>query len=264
MNRGRGWRFAAASVTGTSHLAASRGCDDACRCEIVTGADGSAVLLAAVADGAGSAQAGARGSALACSSIIEQVRVWLAAEADPGALSHATARNWLEGVRESIAEEAGLRDMTLRDFATTLLLAVVGQDAAALLHVGDGAIVVKAEESSWLPASWPQHGTHAGETYFVTDSGADERISLTILAQPVCEIALFTDGLERLLLNHAQKTAQAAAFERMLAPLRASAACGEDVELSGSLGRYLASEAVSRRTDDDVTLIMASRVPVPA
>lgn len=56
--------------------------------------------------------------------------------------------------------------------------------------------------------SWPQHGLFASETYFVTDPGAQQQLCYSMVHQPVCEIAIFTDGLERL-LDHAQKCAHA-------------------------------------------------------
>ena len=51
-----GWRTAHASVIGTSHTATGAPCQDAGDCEVLAAADGSEILVAAVADGAGSAK----------------------------------------------------------------------------------------------------------------------------------------------------------------------------------------------------------------
>lgn len=260
---GGGWRYAMASVPGTGHLAAGRDCDDACRCEVVTGADGREVFLAAAADGAGSAELGAVGSRIACRSIIAQARAWVGTTPDLRHFNEDVANDWLDGVRECIAAEAGDRGSEMRELATTLLLAIVSEDGAVFWQIGDGAIVVSDDEGEWSWVSWPQHGLFASETYFVTDPGVHQQLCYSMARRPVREIAIFTDGLERLLLDHAEKRAQGAAFERMLQPLRASGVTGEDETLSSSLGQYLRSPAVSKRTDDDVTLIIATRVPAP-
>lgn len=259
-----GWRYASASVPGTAHLSIGRKCDDACRCEIVTDADGREILVAAAADGAGSAKLGAVGSRIACQSIIEQVRAWLRETPDLRRFNEDIAVDWLDGIRETIAAEAGDSGSEMRDLATTLLLAIVSYDAAIFWQIGDGGIVVSDEAGGWPWVSWPQHGLFASETYFVTDPGARQQLCCSMAHQPVREIAIFTDGLERLLLDHAKKCAQAPAFEKMLQPLRASDAEGKDETLSVALDRYLRSPAVASRTDDDVSLIIATRNSAPA
>lgn len=253
------WRYAASSVTGTAHASAERGCDDAWSCEIVQSDEGRQYLIAAVADGAGSSELGAIGSQIACKSIVDQAQDWLKMHSNLRAITETTAHEWLDGVKESIANEAGELGLELRDLATTLLFAIVGEDEAFFSQVGDGAIVVLDAENEWSWASWPQHGAFASETYFVTDPGAHNMICSSMARRPIREIALFTDGLERLLLNHAEKTVQSAAFDKMFKPLRASGESGEDTTLSKSLNAYLSSPAVASRSDDDITLIIASR-----
>jgi hypothetical protein len=73
------------------------------------------------------------------------------------------------------------------------------------------------------------------------------------------EIAIFTDGLQHLVLRYDQQTVHGPFFERMLRPVRQSSVLGEDRRLGDELKAYLGSETISTRTDDDLTLLMASR-----
>lgn len=75
----------------------------------VTNADGREVFIAAAGDGAGSAELGAVGSRIACHSIIEQVHAWIRKTPDLRRFAEDVALDWLDGVRESIATEAGDR-----------------------------------------------------------------------------------------------------------------------------------------------------------
>jgi len=74
---------------------------------------------------------------------------------------------------------------------------------------------------------------------------------------------MFTDGLQHLVLQYSEQTVHSPFFERMLDPIRHSPARGEDRKLSTELETYLGSPAVVSRTDDDLTLVMASRVAEP-
>ena len=84
------------------------------------------------------------------------------------------------------------------------------------------------------------------------------------IGHAVEEIALFTDGLENLVLNKAEKTVHAPFFDSMFRSVRASAADGVDAALSQGLENYLSGPVITERTDDDKTLILATRRPVAA
>ena len=62
-----GWRYALASVVGTSHLASGTPCQDASTCQVLEDGSGRSVLVAFVADGAGSALYADEGATLAFS-----------------------------------------------------------------------------------------------------------------------------------------------------------------------------------------------------
>ena len=68
-----GWRYALASVIGTSHGTAGTPCQDACDCRLFWEEGASPVLVAVVSDGAGSATRSQDGAAFACSLFVAEM-----------------------------------------------------------------------------------------------------------------------------------------------------------------------------------------------
>jgi hypothetical protein len=89
--------------------------------------------------------------------------------------------DWLSRVRAEIRDRAEIVDLSPREFACTLLGAVVGQDRAAFFQIGDGAIVVsnRAEPDDYGWVFWPQHGEFANQTNFITQDNALEILELS-------------------------------------------------------------------------------------
>ncbi|MFN8515473.1 MAG: protein phosphatase 2C domain-containing protein [Chloroflexia bacterium] len=129
------------------------------------------------------------------------------------------------------------------------LAAVVGDDAASYCQIGDGAIVVAAPDESdgyrWV--FWPQHGEYENETVFATDLDAPRLIAVEQAGQAVDEVALFSDGLQRLALHYEGRTAHAPFFLPMFAPVRA-ADPGRADALSTQLATFLASRSTPAPT----------------
>lgn len=127
-------------------------------------------------------------------------------------------------------------------------------------QVGDGAIVVSSseepEEYNWI--FWPQHGAFANTTNFATDAESLERIECERIERNIDEIALFSDGLERLTLNFQAQTAHNPFFNSVFTLLRQAPESSSE-QFSQSLASFLSSPQVNDRTDDDKTLILATR-----
>jgi hypothetical protein len=252
------WRYAAASVTGTSHHKSETPCQDAHHCEVIQDEDGDAILVLIVADGAGSAKHGGEGAVVAISALMEQIAAWFANGGTIRTTEKSRALAWLDGIREAIAEVASTNSATMRDYAATLIFAVIDDRTAAFGQIGDGAVVTSNTPGEWDRQFRPERGMYANETFFVTQDDARDHLQFAHSLRPITEAALFTDGLERLLLDTAQGEAHAPVFEKMLAPLRAVHVVGHAAELSTALSKYLATPAVGTRTDDDVTLALAT------
>ncbi|WP_159732629.1 PP2C family serine/threonine-protein phosphatase [Methylosinus sp. Ce-a6] len=255
----RGWRIAAASAIGTSHVRQGVVCQDRHACNVHREVGGKTVAILVASDGAGSAQRAHEGSEIACSVFLEQVDDFLAVGNAVGDIGADLARSWVTAIRSIISVRAEEFGATIRDYACTLLAAVVSEEAAAFIQIGDGAMVVADEAGEWAWVHWPQRGDYANSTFFITDERAAEQMAFDLVRGSIDEIAVFTDGIESLVLHYATKTVHAPFFEKMFAPVRALETEGLDDTLSAGLERYLASPTVCERTDDDKTLILATR-----
>jgi hypothetical protein len=248
------WKLLYGSAAGTSHARRGEECQDYAHGVILT-TENSSVLVAACADGAGSAPQAALGSRLACLGFIRLACADLRDGLSVRDIDAPCALRWHERVRGLMSLEASLRNTELRDLACTLLTAVVGEDRAAFSQIGDGAIVY-ANGGSFQTAFWPQAGEYASSTFFLTGSDFEKRLDFRTLGHGIDELALFTDGLQPLALHYASRTVHGPFFEPMFDAVRQT----PDVQsLEMPLKQFLTSKPVNDRTDDDKTLILAIR-----
>jgi len=252
------WRIAAAAVAGERHVAEARPCEDAFATRLVSG-PGGPWLIVAVSDGAGSAECARAGSACAVAAFVDAAASGLATGA---AVDADRVRAWIGAARTEIAADAAAASRPMRDHAATLLAAIVGARTAAFVQIGDGAIVVAGDEpGSWAWMFEPHKGEYANETSFLSDADAAEKASVAVLDQVPAELALFTDGLENLLIEVLPvRRVVAEFFDRMLPPVRGVGNAGLDTALSDHLAHYLASAPIAARSDDDRTLVLATRL----
>ena len=248
----RDWRAAYASVVGSSHVRTGLPCQDASGCRIV-----GPVLVAAVADGAGSVPMAAEGAQLTVARFLDEIGD--AALADP-ALAFLTlgyARNWLSALRQALRD---LGSAPLEDYACTLLGAVITEGIAVFMQIGDGAIVASSGAAlDWV--FWPQNGEFANSTCFVTQADAADILMFARREQDIQEVALFSDGIERLVMNLAARKVHAPALRPILDWLAGTHEAPDAP--SPALLAYLGSAHVQRRTDDDTTLVVATRGAPP-
>jgi hypothetical protein len=253
------WSIAAASVTGSSHVRVSLPCQDSAIAKVFHDAAGDEILVIVVADGAGSASRAEIGSSIACSTISEAAEVYFAAGGQLDGIDIGIATSWVQMVRKAVSIRAEEDIGTLRDYACTLLVAVVGQDSSAILQIGDGAIVV-SDGAGWSWVHWPQRGEFANTTFFVTEENAEKRMAFDSCKGRIDEIAVLSDGIEPLVLEYSTQTVFAPFFDKMFPAVRALETEGIDQGLSNALATYLDSPAICARTDDDKTLVLATRI----
>jgi hypothetical protein len=254
-----GWRYVAASVIGTSHEKAGGTCQDANDCQIYSVPSGEKFLAAAVADGAGSAVCGGEGAARTCRALLGLMVQHLDLGRTVEQVNRDTVGSWIATIQNLLEEEAKAVSRERRDFACTILGLIVGESCAACLQVGDGVIVLAdSEENAYGHVFWPDRGEYANTTHFVTEDDAIEHLQFESIMRRVVEVAVLTDGLQTIALNYQQRTAHEPFFKGLFAPLR-TAEEGCSRELSGSLVAFLSSPRVNEKTDDDKTLVLASR-----
>jgi hypothetical protein len=254
------WRYAFASAVGTSHVKLGTECQDTSLCNVLQLRDGKELIVAVVADGAGRAQKAGLGSTIAATALVETITEVFSTGGQIEDISREFVLKLVNGFQNALTSIAEGEHSDVKQFATTLLAAIVGPDSAVFFQIGDGAIVFskreQPDEYAW--AFWPQQGQYVNQTFFLTDEDAAEKIEYKFVTEPIDELALFTDGLQVIALHFQTQTAHAPFFRAMFKPLY-GAASGYLKDLSNSLATYLDSAAVNQRTDDDKSLILAGR-----
>lgn len=256
------WRYAFASVIGTSHVKSGDPCQDAGACELVEGPQGSDILVAIACDGAGSAKLSQVGSAETCRFVMQRIKDLFKAGLPVVEITRDVATRIVLDAQDhlrAMAEQAGAM---ARDLACTLVVGVVAPETAAFFQVGDGVTIVgprtePINEFSWI--FWPERGEYANTTTFLSDERVAEHLQHTAVPYGIDEVAVLTDGIQNLVLDYKEHAAHAPFFSRMMAPLRARTDAGHIRDLSSALAAYLDSPPINGRTDDDKTLVLASR-----
>jgi len=194
------WSTLGDSVAGTSHSARCVPCQDAFR--FCTFGPSAEWLAIAAADGAGSASHSEAGATAACGEFVRRV-----AELDPERL---LTRDGLvavfSDVRATLFAVAERLNVRPRDVACTALLAIVGPTSAAFAQVGDGAIVIR-EGQDYRTIFWPEPAEYANATDFLTDDTFPAALRFESVMDSIFEVAALTDGLQRLALDYAARTA---------------------------------------------------------
>ena len=261
------WKYISASTVGTSHSRTGTPCQDSSGWQVFTAGDGSQVLVAVASDGAGSADRSEEGSALACSLFLREMGALFGeeGEGDVRQINREFMNGWLTSFRREIELRAEHEDLAARDFACTFLAAVVGDDCAVFAQIGDGVIIVPSPEEpeEFCYVFWPEQGEYANQTYFATEDGAAGKLQYDLVHRRVDEVAVLTDGLQNLALHYQSQTAHTPFFQPVFAWLR-PAPDDYSEKFTASLTDYLSSPKVNECTDDDKTLVLATRRPAAA
>ena len=108
---------------------------------------------------------------------------------------------------------------------------------------------------------WPERGEYANTTRFLTDEDALATLQVGEFAAPPMDVALMSDGLEPLALHYASKTVHAPFFDPLFRSLQTTEGDGEIAALSAALESFLSSPRIAERSDDDLSLVIATRRP---
>ena len=249
------WRHVAQSLTGPSHAADGSPCQDSHHVRVLGDGD-TQTMIACAADGAGSTQHSQIGSALVCEAIANNALRYHEAYGDFSRLQFDDVLAWCENVREKLLAAAEQQGCHPRELATTLCAAILSPSGSFFFQIGDGAMTV-GHHGIYGVVFWPQSGEYANVTNFITSDNFRDHLDFQATMSQVTEIALFTDGLERLALNFENQTPHLPFFQPFFKAIRTST---NNSQLASDLGQFLQSDSVNKRSDDDRTLILATRL----
>jgi hypothetical protein len=250
------WKFLARTQTGVSHLKAGGSCQDVVRIQTMDSPEGQCLVFCC-SDGAGSALYGFDGASLVCEKFMELAHDYCSqCDSLLSGLCRKLGRRWIESIRTELVDKAQMAKLPHQEFSCTLLAGIMSSQRSAFFQIGDGAIVI--DEGEFLRVVfWPQTGEYVNSTNFVTDEDSSSLLEFDLFCR-INELAVFTDGLERLLLRWDLRQAHEPALRPMLNQLASTPFEGiRDLELS--MGLFLKSEAIASRTEDDTSLILATR-----
>lgn len=217
------------------------------------------VLWAIISDGAGSAKFGELGAEIVCNGYANRIERWLTGrEGHVTELDLSVITKWVERVRRELDHFAKHNNAHPRDYACTLLGIIVGSGCTVCFQIGDGGIVLGYGDEEYDVVFWPENGEYVNTTHFFTDQAVAENLHVKTLAYTPQHVALFTDGIQRLALHFATQSVFVPFFAPMFKRLSAEP-LGRAAHLEPQLQAFLNSPRVNERTDDDKTLVLATR-----
>jgi hypothetical protein len=249
------WRAIGQSTIGTAHLHGGKNCEDALVFRRVKGPDGD-VLIACASDGAGSAQYAEQASQLVTEKTVSALidyamNGYLLRDVDIIALA--------EELYEELTGKANLASCPINEFSCTYLGCFIQDHKALFFQIGDGAIVRDDGGGAFTPVWWPQNGEYSNTTAFLVDDPNFPNLKIITLDEEIREVAIFTDGLQNLILNTESVSVHQPFFANLFQWLR-KARTGQEVQiLQQKLVEYLSGSIINSRTDDDKTLFLATR-----
>ncbi|XRD89421.1 protein phosphatase 2C domain-containing protein [Dyella nitratireducens] len=246
------WETVGAAAIGTAHLETNTPCQD----RVWAGSierDGDNHLVLTVADGAGSAACAEKGAQTAVEAVCDFV---LQCSADDlKTMGPSLADGLVDAVRARLLALAGEDERPLRDFACTLLVALSGPDGTFVLQIGDGGIVLDTGNGPEL-VIMPMGGEYVNVTRFITDDDATLHMETRLFDAPIVRAAVFSDGLQRLALDLSAERPHPPFFHSLFGVLE-TVNDANRVDLTLALERFLGSEQVNARTDDDKAMALA-------
>ncbi len=249
------WRHVAHSLQGPSHAATGSACQDSHHVRFL--GNGSAqTIIACAADGAGSAKRSEIGSAIACEMIADNAARYYESHGNFNQFQLDHVITWCESVREKLRHTADSKNCTMRDLATTLCVAILSPDSSIFFQIGDGGITV-GSNGVYGVVFWPQSGEYVNVTNFMTSDDYQDNIEFQATTSRFTDLAIFTDGIERIALDFERQTPHVPFFKPLFSAVRNSQ---NGDSLGRDLAQFLQSDSVKNRSDDDKTLILATHV----
>lgn len=252
------WYCVGASVRGTSHDGVGLPCQDAHRFYHLSSGE----LIIAVADGVGSAPHSDEGAKIACDVAVEHISLYLK---DTCSLTddelEEVLRSAYQSAFNSIQERAEKEQVHIREYATTLTVAVITNELVVGAMVGDGMMVVEDIQGEFSCFFSLPKREYANQVVSITSAQGPKELQIVSRNAPVKTVSLLTDGLLRLSCDVRKNIPHAPFFQTMTSLLYT---VPEQRRASNELQVLLNHPSINERTDDDKTLVVAANIQLGA
>lgn len=241
-----------ASVAGTSHIKTNLPCHDSHRlCDIQEGLG----IIACISDGMGSAKKAEVGSALASETLIDTLTDTLDFTSDDETIIK-TIMEAYQSVHERLALEAATTKEDISALNATLMMFMHLEDGRQFTaQVGDCVAIGKAtDDEKYEIIIEPQKGEYANQTYSICSRKSIESVEIKKLKTPYTAIAMMSDGIESFTVNAKTKEVSKGFFDPFFNVFGKPAF--DESKVRDSLIRFLRSDRINKRTDDDKTLLL--------
>ncbi len=247
-DRSLNWRGVGASICGTSHESTGICCQDAHYWQISSGD----VLVAAVADGAGSASLAEVGAEIAAKSAVEEFCAKGKTSGDDKGI-RSSLNDALKEAQKAVRAEATARQVEVRQLATTLILVVATPELVGAAQVGDGIAVIKDFDGNIIGVTTPEGGEHVNETTFLNARGDLKHAQIALWRGSPTHVAIMSDGLQRLALKMPSGEPHSPFFTPLFNFVSNTP---ESAQAQEQLEQFMGSPRVTDNTTDDMTLVL--------
>jgi len=250
------WKIIGKNVKGTSHAQSGKDCEDAVSYCMLNLPDTSEILVCCVCDGAGSARFAKDASVLVSEFIVSAFAKQIRQEVE---IDDVIIRQILETAFDKLSVLAEESNSPISEYSCTCLAAIVFEHKAIFLQIGDGVIVREDGSGSYTPVFWPYNGEYLNSTAFLVDDINFPFLKILCVGESIDEIALMTERLQNLTLNNESQGVHQPFFNDLFKWLRMAKQPEHVAVLQSKLESYLDSPVINNRTDDDKTLLLATR-----
>ncbi|MEQ4719386.1 PP2C family serine/threonine-protein phosphatase [Nonomuraea sp. B19D2] len=239
------WTVAGGKVRGTSHEI----CED---CAAWWHShDGPYAVIAAVADGAGSAALAQAGARAAVRQVLQEGARLRRRVPQSATEAEAVVLSMFQAARKRVEKQARQLISSSRNLATTLSVVVASGNHIVAGQIGDGITVLRSRSNGLMSVS-RDRGEYSEFTTFITDNISLPKVHLLVRPlQDVDAFALCSDGLRMLITTNAS-TGQP--YEPFFADAFELVQQGATTE---NITEFLST--VNDRTGDDKSLVIGVR-----
>lgn len=239
------------SVIGTSHIDVSKPCHDSHYYQLF---HNNQSIVACVSDGMGSASHAEIGSALASNFVVDFLVEKVTLDMTDEEIIDCLKESYIS-THERLKEEAEILELDIKDLNATLLVFVSLADGRQFgAQVGDCTAIGKDEEGNYFVIIEQQRGEYANLTYSVCNIDSVKKGDYFRVDALFPSVALMSDGIESFSVSSATNQPSELFFEPFFKAFE-NENYDSDV-VSTSLTRFLSSERINKKTDDDKTLVL--------